>query len=223
MIYGKTFSLLKKQFIKEWILYTNHRFIKKLSNNTLEKKVFINYLIQDYLFLNQFSKAWALAIVKADSLNEMKLSAKTVNELVNFEMKLHEKICASYGITKKKLQNAEEKNKNIAYTRYVLEIGYSGDFLDLITALVPCIIGYGEIGNNIKNNKPSNKMYKKWIATYSGKEYQNIAKNVGRLFDESVKVRLGKQFVKTYKWKKIEGIFKTATLLEIDFWEMAFE
>ena len=66
-------------------------------------------------------------------------------------------------------------------------------------------------------------MYKKWIATYSGIEYQNIAKNVGKLFDESVKVRLGKQFVKTYKWKKIEGIFKTATLLEIDFWEMAFE
>ena len=223
MIYGKAFSLLKKEFIKEWSLYTNHRFIKKLSNNTLEKKVFINYLIQDYLFLNQFSKAWALAIVKADSLNEMKLSAKTVNEIVNFEMKLHEKICTSYGITKKKLQNAEEKNKNIAYTRYVLERGYSGDFLDLITALVPCIIGYGEIGNNIKNNKPSNKMYKKWIATYSGIEYQNIAKNVGRLFDESVKVRLGKQFVKTYKWKKIEGIFKTATLLEIDFWEMAFE
>ena len=44
MIYGKAFSLLKKEFIKEWSLYTNHRFIKKLSNNTLEKKVFINYL-----------------------------------------------------------------------------------------------------------------------------------------------------------------------------------
>ena len=80
----------------------------------------------------------------------MQLCATTVNEIVNFEMNLHERICKSYGITKKKLQTAEEKNKNIAYTRYVLEKGYSGDFLDLLAALVPCAIGYGEIGRNIK-------------------------------------------------------------------------
>ena len=79
------------QFKKEWRIYTNHRFIKKLSNNTLEKKIFLNYLIQDYLFLYQFSKAWSLAIVKADALNEMKLCANTVNQLINFEMGLHEK------------------------------------------------------------------------------------------------------------------------------------
>ena len=223
MIYGKGFSLLKEKFVKEWNLYTNHKFIKKLSDNTLEKKVFLNYLIQDYLFLYQFSKAWSLALVKADSLNEMKLCATTVNEIVNFEMSLHERICQSYGITKKNLQTAEEKNKNIAYTRYVLEKGYSGDFLDLLTALVPCAIGYAEIGRNIKKSKPKNKMYKKWIATYSGKEYQTVAKNVGKLLDNSIKIRLGNDYIKTYKWKKIQGIFKRATLLEIDFWEMAFE
>ena len=223
MIYGKAFLLLKKKFIKEWLLYTNHKFIKKLSDSTLDKKEFINYLIQDYLFLHQFAKAWSLAIVKADSLNEMKLCARTVNQIVNFEMRLHEKICASYGITKKRLQSAEEKNKNIAYTRYVLERGYSGDFLDLLTALVPCVIGYGEIGKNIKKNNPKNKMYKEWIITYSGKEYQNVAKNVGKLFDDSIEARLGKQFTKSYKWKKIQEVFKKATLLEIDFWEMAFE
>ena len=66
-------------------------------------------------------------------------------------------------------------------------------------------------------------MYKKWIQTYSGKEYQHLAKKVGKLFDNSVKARLGKDYIKTYKWKKMQDIFKTATLLEIDFWEMAFE
>ena len=91
MTYGKVFSLLRKQSIEDWNLYTNHKFVKKLANNTLEKKVFLDYLIQDYLFLYQFSKAWSLAIVKADTLDEMKLCANTVNELINFEMNLHEK------------------------------------------------------------------------------------------------------------------------------------
>ena len=70
----------------------------------------------------------------------MKICANTVNGLINFEMDLHIKLCKKYGISKKDLINAEEKNKNIAYSRYVLESGYSGDFLDLITPLIPCVI-----------------------------------------------------------------------------------
>ena len=47
-------------------------------------------------------------------------------------------------------------------------------------------LDYAEIGNNIKNYKPSNQMYKCWIQTYSGKEYQNISKSVGKLFDSAI-------------------------------------
>ena len=65
MSYGKTFFLLKNSFIYEWKLYTEHKFIKNLSHNTLPEKYFLNYLIQDYLFLIQFSKAWSLAVVKS--------------------------------------------------------------------------------------------------------------------------------------------------------------
>ena len=42
MIYGKGFSLLKEKFIKEWDLYTNHKFIQivlyvQLGHNELKK------------------------------------------------------------------------------------------------------------------------------------------------------------------------------------------
>ena len=198
MSYGKVFQLLKKTFINEWELYVNHEFIRKLSDSSLDEKHFLNYLIQDYLFLIQFSKAWSLAIVKADNLDEMKLCADTVNGLINFEMDLHVNLCHSYGISKKHLENAVEENKNIAYTRYVLESGYSGDFIDLITSLIPCVLGYGEIGKNLQNYKPSNIMYQKWIETYSGTEYQKLSKEVGELFDNSVKLRLGENFINTY-------------------------
>lgn len=223
MIYGTVFESLKKKFSYEWKLYTEHAFIKKLSNNKLLEKKFLNYLIQDYLFLIQFSKAWSLAIVKSDNLYEMQLCTNTVNGLINFEMDLHINLCKKYGISKKMLNNAEEENRNIAYTRYVLESGYTGDFLDLITPLMPCVIGYAEIGNNIKNCHPSNEMYQKWIETYSGEEYQKISKTIGSLFDSAVFNRLGKNFKKTPKWKTMQNKFKKATLLEIDFWEMSLE
>ena len=223
MFYGKIFNLLRENHKDNWLLYTKHEFINKLSNDTLKEEKFLNYLIQDYLFLIQFSKAWSLAILKSDNLEEMKIAASTVNDLINFEMELHITLCANYGISISDLENADEENANIAYTRYVLELGYSGDFLDLLSALAPCVLGYGEIGLNCQNSNPKTLMYKKWIETYSSIEYQDVCKNVSGLIDKAFLLRLGTNFENTYKWKKINQIFKKATLLEVDFWNMAIK
>ena len=223
MSYGNVFKLLKEKNKDSWILYTKHDFLKKLSAGTLKEGKFLNYLIQDYLFLIQFSKAWSLAILKSDNLEEMKIAASTVNDLINFEMELHISLCANYGISKSDLENADEENQNIAYTRYVLELGYSGDLLDLLSSLAPCVLGYGEIGINYKNSNPKISMYQKWIDTYSSKEYQDVCKNVSNLIDQAFMLRLGDNFVSTYKWKKVNKIFNKATLLEVDFWNMAMK
>ena len=223
MSYGNVFKLLKEKNKDNWILYTKHDFLKKLSAGTLKEEKFLNYLIQDYLFLIQFSKAWSLAILKSDNLQEMKIAASTVNDLINFEMELHISLCANYGISKPDLENADEENQNIAYTRYVLELGYSGDLLDLLSSLAPCVLGYGEIGINYKNSNPKISMYQKWIDTYSSNEYQDVCKNVANLIDQAFMLRLGDNFVSTYKWKRVNKIFNKATLLEVDFWNMAMK
>jgi len=223
MSYGQVFNLLKEKNLKNWLLYTKHDFVNLLSSDSLEEKYFLNYLIQDYLFLIQFSKAWSLAVLKSDTLEEMKIAANTVNDLINFEMELHIKLCGSYNISKNDLESANEENENIAYTRYVLELGYSGDFLDLLSALAPCVLGYGEIGINGKNFKIKTPMYKKWINTYSSDEYQDVCKNVANLIDQAFLLRLGSDYVNTYKWNKVNKIFNKATLLEIDFWNMALK
>ena len=223
MSYGQVFNLLKEKNLKNWLLYTKHDFVNLLSSDTLKEKYFLNYLIQDYLFLIQFSKAWSLAVLKSDTLEEMKIAANTVNDLINFEMELHIKLCGSYNISKNDLESANEENENIAYTRYVLELGYSGDFLDLLSALAPCVLGYGEIGMNGKNLKIKTLMYQKWIDTYSSDEYQDVCKNVANLIDQAFLLRLGSDYVNTYKWNKVNKTFNKATLLEIDFWNMALK
>ncbi|MDB2387856.1 TenA family protein [Alphaproteobacteria bacterium] len=223
MSYGEVFKILKDKNVNVWLYFTKHEFVQKLANDSLHENCFLNYLKQDYLFLIQFSKAWSLAILKSDNLEEMKIAASTVNELINFEMGLHISLCEKYGISKLDLENTEEKNENIAYTRYVLELGYSGDFLDLLSALAPCVLGYGEIGLNLQNSNPKISMYKKWIETYSSSEYQSVCLNVGKLIDKSFKLRLGENYTNTYKWNKASLIFKKATSLEVDFWNMALK
>ena len=82
---------------------------------------------------------------------------------------------------------------------------------------MPCVLGYAEIGRKNKKIKPIKRMYREWLNTYSGKEYQKVSKNVGKLYDEATISRLGINFINTPKWKKMISTFKTATLLEIDF------
>ena len=66
--YGKTFKLWREAAGSDWDEYTNHSFVQKLADGTLPKENFVNYLIQDYVFLIHFSRAWALAITKAETL-----------------------------------------------------------------------------------------------------------------------------------------------------------
>ncbi len=146
MSYGTTFPLWRAAAGDHWTAYTRHPFVERMRDGTLPRAAFLRYLVQDYLFLIHFSRAWALAVTKADAVAEMRTCAAIVHALIDGEMTLHIRTCAAAGIDAGKLEAAEERPETIAYTRYVLDAGHSGDFLDLLAALAPCVLGYGEIG-----------------------------------------------------------------------------
>ena len=221
--YGIVFNKLKSNTLVKWNLYTQHKFVQKVSDGSLDKKLYLKYLKQDYVFLIHFSRAWALLVAKSKSVNEMRIASATLNALVNEEIQLHIKTCKDEGITEEQLFKTEEELNNLAYTRFVLEAGYSGDFLDLLVALAPCVFGYGEIGLNLKSISKSDNPYISWIDTYNSTEYQEVCMNIGRLLDEATQDRLGKDFANNTLWPKLEKTFLIATKLEIDFWEMSLK
>lgn len=216
--YGRAFAIWRAD-APDWDAYVGHRFVHGLGGGTLPRAAFLNYLIQDYLFLGHFSRAWALGVVKAETLDEMKTCAATVDALVNHEMQLHVRTCAAAGIGEETLADADEAPGNIAYTRYVLEAGFSGDFLDLLAALAPCVLGYGEIGERLGRQRTS-AAYAEWISTYAGEEYQTVCRNVGTLIDDALARRLGSDFESSPRWSRLSGRFATATRLEVGFWDM---
>ena len=221
--YGIVFNKLKSNILEEWNLYTQHKFVQKISDGSLDKKLYLKYLKQDYVFLIHFSRAWALLVAKSKSVNEMRIASATLDALVNEEIQLHIKTCKDEGITEEQLFKTEEELNNLAYTRFVLEAGYSGDFLDLLVALSPCVFGYGEIGLYLKSISKSDNPYISWIDTYNSTEYQEVCMNIGSLLDEATQDRLGKDFANNTLWPKLEKTFLIATKLEIDFWEMSLK
>ncbi|MGR3600482.1 MAG: TenA family protein [Heliomarina sp.] len=219
MSYGKTFPLWRAAAADAWRGYTRHAFVEGMRDGTLPRAAYLRYLIQDYLFLAHFSRAWALAVTKAETLDEMRACAATVHALLGEEMRLHVETCAAEGIPEAELFAASEAPQNIAYTRYVLDAGHSGDFLDLMAALAPCVLGYGEIGTRLAADAEETP-YADWIGTYAGPEYQRTCHEVGTLIDAAVARRLGPASQDSPRWPRLCARFEMATRLEIDFWGM---
>ena len=206
------FYKLKNSCNKEWSEYTDHKFLSDLVSNKLPDKNFKKYLVQDYIFLQQFLKILALSVYKSDSFEEINRSVSFIKG-IDREIKLHVSYCRKWKIPLRSLSNIKVERANSAYTDHVLNVGKNGNNLDIFSCLSPCIIGYGEIGfklSKIKNWKKSK--YSTWIKMYSSKEYQKVAKDNIDYLDILFKNNKNKNIT------KLKSNFKKSTILERNFW-----
>jgi thiaminase len=73
------FERLKTEASAEWRAYTEHPFIVGLADGTLPETAFRHYLVQDYLFLIEFARAYALAVYKSPQLATRSNARATTN------------------------------------------------------------------------------------------------------------------------------------------------
>ena len=207
------FYKLKDSCNKEWLEYTNHKFLSDLVSNKLPNKNFKEYLIQDYIFLQQFLKILSLTVYKSRTFEEISRSINFIKG-IDHEIKLHVNYCKKWKIPLKSLSKIKVEKANSAYTDYVLSVGKNGNNLDIFSCLSPCIIGYGEIGFNLSKVKGwERSKYSSWIKMYSSKEYQKVAKENINYLDV-----LFKKNKDINKLKLIKN-FKKSTILERNFWQ----
>ncbi|TGZ83786.1 phosphomethylpyrimidine kinase [Ascodesmis nigricans] len=200
-----------------WDAYTRHEFVQQLGAGTLDLEVFKFYLIQDYLFLIQFARANALAAYKSHDMSTIAESAAFVGH-IQIEMQLHLNYCSTFGISKSQIESAAESSACTAYTRYVLDIGNSMDFLALQVAMAPCAVGYAVIARQLRDDpttKREGNVYWKWIENYTSEEYVGSVDAMRGMIERAVE-GMGSGQV-----ERLEEIFLKATRLEEAFWEDA--
>src|SRR4026209_2048686 len=172
------FERLKTEAAAEWRAYTEHPFTAGLADGSLPETAFRHCLVQDYLFLIEFARAYALSVYKSPTLADMREAASGVSAILDVEMNLHIKLCAGWGLSATDLEHAAPAVEMLAYTRYVLDAGMRGDLLALKVSLAPCVIGYAEIATRLaalSDAQVSTNPYRDWIAEYAGAPCQEVA------------------------------------------------
>jgi len=212
-LYGR----LRRGAGADWEAYVNHRFVRQLANGSLPRDEFLAWMVQDYLYLIHYTRAYALLIYKSDTVDQMRGAAHIVSGLLNNEMSLHRQQLAAAGVSQADLATAEESIETLAYGRYILDRAQTGDMLDLLVTLSACLAGYGEIGLSLIGDASfvrEGHPYRDWIETYGGADYNDLVREGLAQLEDVAQSHGGDA-----RYPSLLRHFRQAVRLEAAFWD----
>ena len=194
-----------------------HPFVRGIADGTLDLERFKFWIGQDYLFLVDYARLLALAIVRAPDLPAMRHFADLAQSTLNVEMEFHRSYAAEFGITEQELEKEEKAPTTRGYTDFLLRVASTGDFPELIAGLLPCIWGFSELGQRLARSRPVDERYARWIDMYSSVEFAEQAAWCRQLVDQAA-AGLPQDAL-----RRMEQAFLTSSRYEYQFWEMAWQ
>src|SRR5258708_3323882 len=173
--------MIRAQAQPIWDRELKHPFVRGLGDGTLSIDRFRFYLAQDYVFLIEYCRVFALGAAKARDLQTIGVFARLLDETLNTEMQLHRNYCQRLGIAETDLEATAPAPITHAYTRHLLAVAYSGSIADIVAAVLPCQLGYAEIraAPPCQSRGSGNSHYADWIRTYSSRQFIAGAEKVG--------------------------------------------
>ena len=201
-----------------WNEYNNHPFVKGIETGELDVNKFRKYIIQDYFYLNEYSKVFALGVAKSKNPEIIKLCSSVINAITNVEMDIHKGYMGRLKVSENELKNTQRELENLSYTSYMLRIAYEEGEAEILAAILSCALSYEDIAKQILKNNPTaseHEFYGNWIKCYSGKEYCDLNKILVNALDEAVKDYSSERL------KHVCEIFRECSLYEMGFWDMA--
>jgi thiaminase/transcriptional activator TenA len=200
-----------------WEGIFGHPFLVELEGGTLPLDKFRFYVKQDYSYLMEFARCLGLATAKVEE-EMMSAFASLLNASLTVEVEMLERLSEKLGIPRDQLKTAEPAPTNLAYTRHLITVAYSGTVGEVMAAMLPCMWSYQEIGERLGESKSMVKqpVYKEWVATYRSQEYIELVDWYRSLVDRFASDSGG--LVR----EKMRRHFVLSSRYEYMFWDMAY-
>jgi len=117
-----------------WEEYYTHPFTMGIADETLDIEKFKFYMIQDYLYLIDYAKVFALGVAKSDDMQAAKRFAKALDLIYNGEMDIHRGYMKRLGISLEEAENTPVAIDNASYTSYMLKVAYEQGIAEIASA-----------------------------------------------------------------------------------------
>jgi len=157
-----------------WTTILNMPFNAELAAGTLSEDRFKFYIGQDSLYLEAYSRALSIASAKAPSTDAMLEFAQGAQVAIEVERGLHEGFFEQFGVT----APDEASPTCTAYTNFLLSTAATGNYADLVAAILPCFWVYWDVGCHIAKTAGEDNPYKAWIDTYADQAFGEATQRV---------------------------------------------
>jgi thiaminase/transcriptional activator TenA len=180
----------------------------------LPKDRFLEWVRQDYVFLVDYCRLFAIAAGRAPDFATLVAFADLLAATAKGEMDLHRRLAAELGISAADLEAVEPSPTTRAYTDFLLRTATIGEFAELAAALLPCMWGFSEIGRRLaERGRPADPHYAAWIDSYADPEFAKLAAWCRDLVD-----RLADGAPAATR-ERMRRAFITSSRYELLFWE----
>lgn len=203
-----------------WAEYHTHPFVRGIADGTLDEEKFRYYMAQDYLYLIDYAKVFAIGVAKARDPETMRLFAGYVHQILDGEMDIHKGYMQRLGIPLEEAERAPVALDNLSYTSYMLRVAYDEGPAEIAAAILSCALSYEYIAKEIVARDPAaadHPFYGEWVRGYADPGY--AASN-------QVLVDLTERLTRDYSEAQLEHlteIFIACSRYEGAFWDMAWE
>jgi thiaminase/transcriptional activator TenA len=200
-----------------WRAQHEHPFVRGIGDGTLDLERFRHWVRQDYRFLIEYCRLFGLAAARAPDLDTLVRFADLLQATARAEMDLHRAYAAELGITPAALEREPMAPTTRAYTDFLVRVAATGDYAELVAALLPCMWGFSELGQTLAaRGLPAEPRYAKWVRSYADPEFAALAGWCRALMDRLAEGADGAAR------QRMEDAFLTSSRYEYQFWEMAW-
>ena len=191
--------------------------MRAIAEGTLGRERFAYWVRQDYRFLIEYCRLFALAAARSPDLATLTAFARLLEQTALTEMSLHRQTASNLGVDVRQLEAEPMAPTTQAYTDFLLRTASTGDFSELCAALLPCMWGFSEIGLELaRGPRPADSNLAAWIDAYADPDFAALAAWCRELVD-----RLAAGAGADLR-SAMTAAFITSSRYELAFWEMGW-
>lgn len=191
-------------------------FLKEMGKGTLSEDRFLNYIIQDSLYLRDYIRAHAMAMFKSRTLKEMQAFYSVLGYVNDIENSTRLKYLTDVNLTDDDIEKFEKNEACKKYTDFLIMVSVEEDIPEILIAFIPCLLGYHEVFTLLLERYPQvmDSYFNELVYDYTSLDYKKkceewivFVNEICEPLDENRK-------------KKLKEIYIQSSKYELDFWKL---
>ena len=156
-----------------WRAAADEDFLTGMGEGTLDRQAFLDYIVQDSLYLRDYLKAYAMALFKSQTLRQMQVFYSVLGYVNDGENATRLRYLSEAGLTDDDVDTMEKKPACAAYTDFLLRVAREEDMPEIVMAVMPCMVGYRFVFEELLRRCPAvlEGPYAPLVRDYTAPEY----------------------------------------------------